>query len=177
MGQCRCARRPALRLPRKGGREVIKLRNHLTFEEVDALLIYNPVTGVFTHRATGNKAGNPQKHAYNLFIKGEIYGAHRVAWLLYYKEWPKLYIDHINGNPHDNRIINLRLATPRENQQNQKRHRNGWLCGTGRCYRCNSWYARIRINGVQVRLGTYPTQEAAHEAYLKALSQIRSATT
>lgn len=34
--------------------------------------------------------------------------AHRVAWLLHYKEWPRGEIDHIDGDPFNNKIENLR---------------------------------------------------------------------
>src|SRR3546814_663675 len=30
--------------------------------------------------------------------------AHRVAWCIYYGDWPSRVIDHINGNKIDNRI-------------------------------------------------------------------------
>lgn len=34
--------------------------------------------------------------------------AHRIAWLLYYGEWPDCYVDHLNGDACDNSIENLR---------------------------------------------------------------------
>lgn len=40
---------------------------------------------------------------------------HRVVWLLCYNDWPKLQIDHIDGDPSNNRIENLRLVSQKEN--------------------------------------------------------------
>lgn len=44
--------------------------------------------------------------------------AHRVAWLLHYREEPPDVIDHVNGKPADNRIANLRAVTMSENSRN-----------------------------------------------------------
>lgn len=46
---------------------------------------------------------------------------HRIAWVLTYGEWPEKLIDHIDGDPSNNRLNNLRLATHRENQSNKKK--------------------------------------------------------
>lgn len=43
---------------------------------------------------------------------------HRLIWLLKYGETPPKLIDHINRIPYDNRPINLRSATHKENNTN-----------------------------------------------------------
>ena len=47
----------------------------------------------------------------------------RLAWVLFYGEAiPEgLVIDHINGDPSDNRIVNLRLVTQKDNARNCRR--------------------------------------------------------
>jgi hypothetical protein len=44
---------------------------------------------------------------------------HILAWALYYGEWPKQTIDHINGIRGDNRIENLRDVSMKTQQQNR----------------------------------------------------------
>jgi hypothetical protein len=80
-----------------------------------------------------------------------------------------LMIDHINGNTLDNRLSNLRLATPRLNALNRKDRRNGStqskLAGT---YLTTSgkYSARIKVHGKLICLGSYPDELSAHHAYI-----------
>jgi len=50
--------------------------------------------------------------------------AHRVAWAIYYGEWPNGLIDHINGDRTDNRILNLRVVTIGESAKNRGLQKN-----------------------------------------------------
>lgn len=56
-------------------------------------------------------------------IDGKLYLASRIAWLLYYGEWPRLTIDHRNGDRTNNRIRNLRDVTHHVNMNNRYYHR------------------------------------------------------
>ena len=86
------------------------------------------------------------------------------------------HVDHINGDKLDNQKSNLRIVTHRENMQNMKCHRDGKLVGTcrdrSRRYTPNPWRASIHINGKRVSLGYFPTEQLAHEAYMKAFKEI-----
>ena len=86
-------------------------------------------------------------------------------------------IDHINGNPLDNRWANLRLCTRSENMQNQAHARGNSKTGLlGVSVACGSpgrWFSRIRIPGGKVKfLGCYKSPEEAHAAYLAAKAEI-----
>lgn len=107
-----------------------------------------------------------------LKFKGVLYHSHRVAWYLYYGEDPIDDIDHINGITDDNRIVNLRAATSRQNNQNRKIHRSGRLVGTTYRKSINRWQARIYVNGKRKHLGYYITEKEAHGAYIKELEVI-----
>jgi hypothetical protein len=148
----------------------------ITQEEVKELLDYNPDTGVFTWKvrrggsvSVGDIAGTLHHTSYLLIgIKGKIYSAHRLAWLYMTGNWPKQDIDHINGNRVDNRFDNLRDVSSRENSSNTYKHRNGKLvgCSYHRCHK--KWMAQIVINGENIGLGFFPTEQEAHQAYLTA---------
>lgn len=86
-------------------------------------------------------------------------------------------VDHINGNPLDNRRENLRLCSHAENMRNRKVHKNNKLGVKGVHQRRgkNGFCAEIRINGRKLRLGTYMTPEEAHQAYAKASRELHGA--
>ena len=75
----------------------------------------------------------------------------------------KKCVDHIDNNKHNNKLINLRFATSRENSQNAK------LCiknksGTKGVYwnnAKNKWTAQIKINGKSIHLGSFINKEEA----------------
>ena len=152
----------------------------ITQKELKELLEYDENTGVFTwlcdsgSKKVKNKiAGNINNKQYVVIkINRKNYKAHRLAWLYINGEWPKNQIDHINGIRDDNRIINLRNVTKRENQQNRKEHRKGNLVGATFNKTANKWQSQIQINGKQKFLGLYNTELEAHEAYLKFLNNL-----
>lgn len=74
---------------------------------------------------------------------------HRLAWILYYKEQPPKYIDHINGVQDDNRICNLRAATHSENQHNRKKYANNTSGIKGISKTKGGYAAHIRHDGIK----------------------------
>ena len=143
----------------------------LTQERLKELMHYDADTGVFTRRNTKRKAralnGNKYCHCR---IDGTLYKAHRLAWLYVYGVWPTYYIDHINRNCFDNRIVNLREATPSQNMQNRARrtgNSSGYL-GIVWSQERKRWRARISVDGKQHWLGFFTDLDAAVAARIAA---------
>lgn len=152
-------------------------KTDLTAERLRELLHYDPLTGVFTRKIRtsnriniGDVAGNIRKDGYrDIRVGGEKIKEHRVAWLYVYGEWPKFGIDHINGNPSDNRIANLRDIPQGENVKNVRQCRTDNAHGSlGVARNGNNWRASIQVDKVRMYLGTFKTPELACAAYIEA---------
>lgn len=77
-------------------------------------------------------------------------------------------VDHINGNPGDNRIVNLRECNSTQNKWNRRVQTRAVTGKKGvgfddRCVR--KYYARIKIDGKVRNLGHFLTAEDAAAAY------------
>jgi hypothetical protein len=75
----------------------------------------------------------------------------------------KLYVDHIDNNPQNNSINNLRWCTQQENQQNKKIKINNTsgFKGVHYCKSHNKWKAEIGHNYKNIRLGYFEKVEDA----------------
>lgn len=79
-------------------------------------------------------------------------------------------IDHINGNPLDNRKENLRIVTHLQNSYNQKIASNNTSGYKGVSYskEKNKWTTQIRFNKKLHYLGDYSSLEKAARVYNEA---------
>lgn len=151
----------------------------LTANRLREALRYDAETGVFTWAIyrrgikTGALAGCMGADGYwRIRIDGELFLAHRLAWLYAHGEWPANDIDHINGKRADNRISNLRDVLPAINAQNlhtaQKNNRSGGPLGTTWDKVAERWRATIWADGRRHHLGFFDSGQDAHQAYLSA---------
>ena len=141
-------------------------------------LAYDPETGILTWAYSrggitkGKVVGHPNKTGYwQVMLDRKSYQAHRLIWKWMTGEDPPAFIDHINHDRHDNRWVNLRLATPAQNNQNVR----GWgkykkgvrksTCGT-------TFDATIRVDGRSIHLGCFNTEDEAHQAYCDAADRV-----
>ena len=110
----------------------------LTQESLLERFSYNPVTGtVWNDRGAtvGYLSDVGGYKRMRLHVDGKNYVMARLIWLMMTGEWPKGEIDHIDGNPLNNRWDNLRDVSKTENLRNCKTSKNN----------------TSGINGVQVR--------------------------
>jgi len=115
----------------------------------------------------GKVAGSITHLGYRvILIDRRPYKAHRLVWAFFHGEWPDGYIDHINGDPSDNHISNLRVVSAQDNGRNMRRSRANSSGITGVHYRrhIRKWVARIFVNGRDTHLGVFDTAADAAAA-------------
>lgn len=111
-----------------------------------------------------------------IMIDQRMYSAPRLAWLYMTGKFPKSQVDHIDGDPRNNKFSNLREATPQENAQNIKKPRSHSKSGLlGVISLPNGKYqAKIVVRGKPIWLGTFTDALDAHTAYLEAKRKLHS---
>jgi len=139
----------------------------ITQERLKSLLTYDPDTGEFRWRKTNKVAGTLHAAGYwRVHIDRKPYLAHRLAWMYVHGAFPTNNIDHINHSRNDNRLKNLRLVTPSENQHNRKRttqSSSGFL-GVSWFAPKKKWRAYIKANGKRYHLGWFSDVNSAVQA-------------
>ena len=152
-----------------------------TPQELKALLAYDPNTGLFIWRTTasnrapaGSVAGTTNRLGYVLIgIQDRQYFAHRLAWYYAHGMWPASEIDHVDGDPSNNRLSNPRLATHSQNTWNTAKPVTNRSGAKGVSWSAGRWRATIKVHGRQVHLGRFDTVAEAHTAYVEAAKHYR----
>ena len=177
----------------------MQAKNELPIPVLKLTVGYNPVTGQLwwlergPHWFKASKDPHRESKRWNTryadtpaFSTKSCYGylagrhtgvtlyAHRVMWALHMDEWPYPFLDHINGDRSDNRIVNLRVVDKSTNNRNSSLridNKTGfsgvWLDKKSGKYRAN-----VRDGSKQVHLGSFLTPEEASvvvETYRKSL--------
>lgn len=150
---------------------------------ISTRLLVNPDTGMI-HRVYKNGetrvAGYSSERGYRyLSVNNKNRAAHQVIWEFVNGEIPhRMEIDHIDGDPSNNRIDNLRLVTHGQNMQNQHHPRsNNKTSGVKGVHWDKDrgcWRTHIVIDGRQKYLGRYSSLDDATRVYRDAASRFHT---
>jgi len=115
----------------------------------------------------GKKVGNGKRYP-QVMYKGKMYLVSRLIFLWANLRWPVGFIDHIDRNPLNNAIHNLREATPSQNAVNSFNSKNKTgVRGVHWCKFRKKYVAAIRINGKSKLLGRFSSLDEAKAVYQK----------
>lgn len=155
-------------LIRKPARESVKKNTEWLKENCN----YDPLTGSLsvlvcgdTHRPDCEVTCNGIKYR-SINVPGGSILSHRLAWLLYYGDWPTGHVDHKDHDGTNNRIDNLRDVTHGENLKNARKSKANKSGVTGVYWNkfAKKWHASIGDNGTVRYLGLFRNLEDAAKA-------------
>lgn len=98
----------------------------------------------------------------------------RVIWALFNQEVPEdMVIDHMDNNPHNNKIENLRCITIAENSRNRARNHNSKSESAGICKTKHGYSCSVVINGEKFS-ASYSFGKYGEDAINKAMAWRKS---
>jgi hypothetical protein len=118
----------------------------------------------------GKIAGFVKKNGYSMVRVGKgQYLAHRIIFLYHYGFLPS-EIDHMDGNPRNNKIENLRAASHEENIRNSKNYSTNKSGTRGVTWhkRTQKWQVDVQVNKKTCYVGIYEDKELAELVSIEA---------
>lgn len=137
------------------------------FEYKDGLLYYKKTIGCMKK---GSTVGSEDKDGYiKTIINRQTWRVHRIIFFMHNNYLPE-YLDHIDGNPKNNKIENLRPATVSENNLNRGKHKRNTSGYKGVTWvaSANKFSARLAVDKKRLFLGYFDDPKEAHHAYCNA---------
>lgn len=131
----------------------------------------------FNHRNAGTEAGvfshNPDGTPKRIMICAgyKKYPAHALIWKMIRGPFDEdLVIDHKDGNPFNNRMSNLRLATTVQNSFNLrvKKNNTSGISGVSFHKGAQKWVAQLQVDGRNRYLGLFQNMGDAAKARREA---------
>lgn len=118
---------------------------------------------------TGKVAGTLRKkdQRIQVNIKGSFYELQRLIWIWNKGDIPNGFIiDHIDQNPLNNKVDNLRIASTSQNNMNRRANKNSTSSYIGVSFRTagSKWYAQIKYKGKVYALGLHVSEVEAAKA-------------
>jgi hypothetical protein len=113
----------------------------------------------------GEPVGRPDERGYRATqVEGKQHKIHKLIYIYHYGEVDEdALIDHIDGNPANNRIENLRVATLSQNICNRKMpsHNKSGVKGVSRHKKSGKWIVGVAYNKKKYHGGLFNTLEEA----------------
>lgn len=139
-------------------------------EEVTLFIDEEDYRRVKDYRLTYYRHHRNNNPYFVIFIGKTRYWLHR--YILGCKMGDKTQVDHINGQPWDNRKNNLRICTKgRYNAINRPKQKNNTTGYKGVGAKGNKFFASLRYNQKNIHLGVFFTKEEAAQAYNQAATE------
>lgn len=146
-------------------------QSEISYELAHKMFRYDPVEGILIRKITvssralaGYKIRGTNVDGYvTVRFEDKLQYAHRIIWLMHYREWPTMDIDHLNGNPGDNRLENLRHVSRSDNLLNKY-----VASGVYWAKRDKVWVASMQVNGLKFHIGQHKLKIVAEAMYRQA---------
>jgi hypothetical protein len=122
------------------------------------------------NKTKGTKAGCLDGRGYlQTKINNVLYKNHRIIFMMHFGKLP-FVIDHIDGNPLNNLITNLREATTSQNSMNAKIYCTNNSGIKNVCWHKSSqkWIVKLQAKGKRYHFGTYDDIELAELVAIEA---------
>ena len=142
-------------------------------DELKRLYDYNPDTGELISKLTKKPIGTPDSKRQGL--KSGFGRVHRLIWVwMTGDDISDDVIDHINGDPMDNRWSNLRRCSRHQNSMNRTINTNNssGMKGVTFVFTSMKWRAHIGYMGSVHYLGEYDTADEAYDVYLEEAEKL-----
>lgn len=141
----------------------------ISVDDLRTYVRYDADTGELIRLSTGRKVGVSTKkrgghRAFNIYVNKKLITifVHRAVWALVHGSWPKYQIDHIDRDPSNNRIENLRDVPGGVNQMNKEVV--GAVPYLGVRLLRGKYEARIKKGGKVFQVGTFSSAILAAKA-------------
>ena len=120
----------------------------------------------------GDPAGSMGGRGYlKVKLNRKMYYNHRIIFFLHHGYMPE-YIDHIDGDPLNNNIENLRACDKKQNSWNRKALKNTKSGIKGVCPANGKWQVYCGANGKSHYIGLYDNIKEAEKAAKEARKRL-----
>ena len=129
---------------------------------------------IWKSKFAGTVAGYIGSKGYvSVKLSGRMYKSHRIIWKWMTGEDPGSEIDHIDGDPKNNRWLNLRSVDTFTNARNIRKldSNTSGVTGVHFCKRSKKWVSKIKVNYKTLYLGSFDTVDNAKAVRLEAESK------